>query len=497
MDAGDGEDRYAGDRALTNLEYPTDWEQRVLAQEAPGGRPVDVRIVVPTITAVGEEFAAKVAVVDETGFASLEMDGTITLTGGRQGQAVEIPFAKGTPAVAVVNGLSIGREGLHRLTCEFGGRVFHSNPTHCRESPAERIYWGDPHVHTNLGDCVTRLCRSSNFCYVAGRWLSGLDWVGAADHVSNGRCTFGKWRDQAATSNQFNEPGSFATLPAYEASLKGGAGGDNNVYMRRWPEMYVDEYEEGNARTLCDRLAEVLAPGEFFIAPHHTTRTGKHGEIGPDIYPGPERMPVVEIYSKWGASEYRGNPDPLHKIHPGPSYVADLLAAGWPMGFVGGTDTHATMPGGPAPEPGHIDRPAGITAVRTAQLTREHVFDAIAGRNCYAASAERSYLDVTVAGVACGQVVAWANDATPRTIAVLAAARGEIASIEVIRNGAAIARHTPDGWHGRFEHTDEEPLADLWLDSPVLGRFVYYYVRLTCASGARAWSSPVWLREST
>ena len=39
----------------------------------------------------------------------------------------------------------------------------------------------------------------------------------------------------------------------------------------------------------------------------------------------------------------------------------------------------------------------------------------------------------------------------------------------------------------------EAPLADVALDSPHLGRFAYTYTRVTCASGAQAWSSPVWL----
>ncbi|MHC4716294.1 MAG: CehA/McbA family metallohydrolase domain-containing protein [Planctomycetota bacterium] len=482
---------------MTTLEYPTPLEQRVLAQEAPGGRAAEVRIVIPTITKVGEPFAARVAVVDETGFPCLQMGRAVRIRSAAMEPAVaEVPFTRGRPAVAAVGGLTICKQGLFRLSCRAAGRTFHSNPTHCQPQPAERIYWGDPHVHTNLGDCVTRFCRSSNFCYVAGRWVSGLDWVGAADHVSNGRCTLGKWRDQAATSNHFNEPGRFATLPGYEASLRGGAGGDNNVYMRRWPEMFVDEYEEGNVRTLCDRLGEALEAGEFFVVPHHTTRTGKHGEIPPEIYPGPELMPAVEIHSKWGASEYRGNPEPLHQVHAGPCYVTDLLAAGYPLGFVGGTDTHATMPGGPAPEPGHIDRPAGITAVRAPRLSRQDVFDAIRTRNCYAASAERTCLDVTVAGSPAGRIVDWADERVPRTVRVLAAAAGRIESVEVVRNGETIASHRPGSWTARFEHTDTDPPPGLWLDSAVLGRFVYYYVRVTCASGARAWSSPVWLRRS-
>ena len=228
--------------------------------------------------------------------------------------------------------------------------------------------------------------------------------------------------------------------------------------------------------------------------PHHTTRTGKHGEVPDAIYPGPDLMPAIEIHSRWGTGEYRGNPRPLHKVHPGPSYVVDLLDRGLMLGFVGGTDTHTTFPAwDDRPTPDHLDRLPGLTAVRAPRLTREDVFAAIAGRNCYAASGERIYLDADVAGAAPGTRLDWRDAARPRPIGVSAAARGDIDAIEIARNGRTVARHEPGRWHGRMDFTDDEPLAGLWLDSPHLGRFVYYHVRVTCASGAQAWSSPVWL----
>ena len=36
-------------------------------------------------------------------------------------------------------------------------------------------------------------------------------------------------------------------------------------------------------------------------------------------------------------------------------------------------------------------------------------------------------------------------------------------------------------------------LTKLMLTSRHMKRFVYYYVRVTCKSGAQAWSSPVWI----
>lgn len=84
--------------------------------------------------------------------------------------------------------------------------------------------------------------------------MTGLDWVTAADHVSNGRCELARWKEQVALADAFNDPPRFVTLPGYEASLKGGCGGDNNVYMLRFPDLFIDDYEEGNIKTLVEKL---------------------------------------------------------------------------------------------------------------------------------------------------------------------------------------------------------------------------------------------------
>jgi len=486
------------------VSYPPELSRRVLAHEAPGSAPVVVSLVAPTIAAAGRPFALKLAVLDGSGLPSVEFDGAVVIENpGGGGALAEVCFSPGRPAVAWVAGVTLPSEGLCRFTARLDHERFPANPTMCRRDPVEAIYWGDPHVHTVLSNCHAERCRSLNFCYTAARYLSGLDWVAAADHVSNGRCDFSKWKEQGLVRDLYDDPPEFVTLPAYEASLRGGAGGDINVYMLRQPVMFVDEYEDGNARTLAEKLGKVLPPAGFFLVPHHTTRTGKHGETSDDIYPGPERMPAVEVHSQWGTSEYRGNPNPLQKIHPGPSYAVDLLGRGLTLGFMGGTDTHATMPSGTSPrprgatslEPGHIDRLPGLTAVRAAELTRETVFHALGNRRCYATSLERIYLDGAIAGLRFGQIGRWCGSSEPREITALAAAQSEIVSIELIRNGEVIHTGTGTGWQMKLTHTDEDGLARISLNSKHLGRFVYYYVRVRCASGAQAWGSPVWLIE--
>lgn len=482
---------------MTHIARPPAFHHKVLTVEAPGGAPAEVYLVAPTQAALDEPFALRIAVLDADGYPSVELDGCVQIRADFARESpIEVPFRPGRAAVAMVEGVSIAEEGMFRFEARLGDQTFHSNPVNCLRRNWRHIFWGDPHVHTVLSNCHAVRCRSLNFCFAAARYLTGLDWVSAADHVSNGRCELARWKEEMAGCEAHNDPPDFVTLPAYEASLRGGCGGDTNPYFRRAPEMFVDEYEEGNVQTLCEKLAETVAPDDFFVVPHHTTRTGKHGEIPDAIYPGPELMPVVEIHSKWGTSEVRGNPNPLHDIHPGLSYAVDFLNRGLRLGFIGGTDTHATMPSGRGVESDAHDRLPGLTAVFADQLGRDAIFDGIRSRHCYAASLERIYLDVAVAGIDQGQAAPWPEADRPRPIQVVAAAKSDIVRIDVVRNGETIHRHPAGNWQTGFLFADEDSLADLWLDSPHLGRFVYYYARVTCSSGAQAWSSPVWLLAS-
>ncbi|MBS3762620.1 MAG: hypothetical protein KGZ25_04860 [Planctomycetes bacterium] len=470
--------------------------EKILKQEAPGGSPALLSLVVPSITRPGQPFELKLAILDSMGYPSLEYEGSVEVTppGGGGSQSL-LRFETGEPAIGQVSGIRLREEGVFRFEGKAGDIEAYSNPTLCSEEKLPGIYWGDPHVHTVLSNCHPDKCRSLNFCYTSARFLTGLDWVAAADHVSNGRCDWSKWKEQRTVSELHHDEPDFVTLPGYEASLKGGAGGDNNVYMVRFPENFVDEYEEGTVKTLCEELKQLLNPEEFFVVPHHTTRTGKHGEITDDIYPGPDAMPLIEIHSKWGTSEYRGNSNPLQKIHSGPSYAVDFLNRGMILGFVAGTDTHATMPSGAGEEPGHIDRPPGITAVRADKLTRRNIFENLQARNCYATSLERILLHGMIDGVQFGEQIS-AGDLSPEPeIDVLVAAKSSIRSVELVRNGETIETLNPDTWNAHFACTDTDK-QNRFMELPGGSRKqAYYYLRVTCESGAQAWSSPVWVTE--
>jgi hypothetical protein len=471
--------------------YPPQDALKIIAAEGSGGTPEKVVITAPAIVKPGESFSLKIAVTDRQGLAPVGVSGSLEIW-LEDIRLQEIRFPQNEPALVSAETAVIRDEGFYRFRGVFQDRTFYSNPVYC-SSTGGNIFWGDPHIHTALSNCNAQYSRSCTFAYYAARYLSCLDWITAADHVSGGRCELARWKEESAISDLHNDAGRFVTLPGYEESLKGGAGGDNNVYMTKFPSMFVDEFEGGNTLTLVQELEKQAEEEQFdfFIVPHHTTRTVKHGEITGDIYPGPERMPLVEIHSKWGTSEYRGNPTPLHKIHPGPSYSDDLLHKGLPLGFMGGTDTHATLTFGTEIEPGHIDRPAGITGVYCEDLTRQNIFKALKNRSCYAVKGERIFLEVKVNGSPMGSILK--DDGSGRILTWKAAAAGNIRTVEIIRNGEVIHREEPENWHTQGGYRDNDTFRLVMLNAPPLDNFIYYYIRLTCVSGAMAWSSPVWV----
>jgi len=280
-------------------------------------------------------------------------------------------------------------------------------------------------------------------------------------------------------------------LPGYEASLKSGNGGDNNVYFLNFPDYYIDEYENGNIKTLTEKLKLIVNENKFFIVPHHTSRKDKCGYIPDKIYPGEKIIPLIEVYSKWGSSEYKGNSDSLKDPYEGNSYVMDFLNRGFLLGFICGTDTHGSIPSGYSEEPEHIQNPPGLTAVYSSMLTRKAIFKNLKGRNCYGTKSERILIDFSINGIKMGAFSKIKPDRR-RKISIFVLSETGIKNIEIVRNGKVIFRTRGNDWKFKFDFIDEENLKNVFLNSNFLKDFVYYYLRVHCSSGGKGWTSPIW-----
>jgi hypothetical protein len=196
----------------------------------------------------------------------------------------------------------------------------------------------------------------------------------------------------------------------------------------------------------------------------------------------PKYEKAVEVYSVWGSSERSaeaGNPRPIQPETLGGEvpgrHVIDALRRGYRFGFVAGGDVHDGRPGDALhaesyPPRGFVPYEQGLTAALAPELTREAIFDAMAGRRTYAATRSRIYLDARV-------------DPRAGRLELAVASEEEIEEAVLCRGGEDALALGPDEDARVVTRTEEiEPLAP---DE-------FCYVRARTARGNLAWSSPVW-----
>ena len=374
--------------------------------------------------------------------------------------------------VQVIPGYQWRTPGFHfiRLRDPQSGVEAWSNPVYVTaEPPGERIYWGDPHWQTAFSDGL----RCPEELYAFARDEAFLDFGALSDHVE--AITDRQWDYMTAVTNDFNAPGRFATLVGQEwTNFKFG---HRNIYFRG-DHGPVLRAIDPRCDTL-DRLWAALAGIEALAIPHHSANV----MMGVDWSLGwnPRFEKAVEIYSEWGSSECHADDGNLKPIvhcngEKKGQHVLDALRRGYRFGFVGGGDVHDGRPGGGRPcQSPNVDAEChakGLTAVRAPVLTREAVYDAIAGHATYAATQRGIYLDVE-------QV----RDGQGLALHIRAASENGLREAVVIRNGEAIARLTP-GSDARILET-RVPMAPLAGDE-------FCYVRLVTQTDDMAWSSPLW-----
>jgi len=231
---------------------------------------------------------------------------------------------------------------------------------------------------------------------------------------------------------------------------------------------------------------------KVMVIPHHTGNAFR-----PGVFPGPqmrygdlpdEIQPVVEIYSKHGASEYLHNPRPcIGQIEGG--FARDYLERGHRFGFIAGSDTHQGNPGSSMKQPGPfrtLQYRNGLAAVWARELTREALWEAFFARRVYATTYPRVTIRFQIGDVFMGSA---GKAPYPRNIDAEIASPLPINRVELIKNGSMAEAIPLNGEH----HVRS---TELFADARRTARQEdYYYLRVVFAGGEIAWSSPVWLRE--
>ena len=464
----------------------------------------------PSALVAGEQAELHLAAVDLHSNPSVPFHETVTLR-VLQGdvdlpRTVELPAGQGWTTVP----FTPRSEGIVRLEAVARADLLRarSNPMEVfAERPAEQVWWGDLHSHTEHSfDGV----GSGVFDYA--RWVSGLDFHAMTDH-SNGPAREGftrglgphVWEEYTAATDAHHAPGEFVTLHAYEASFP-APWGHHNVYFRGAPGPLLSP-----SQVTLPQLWAALTAGEALTIPHHTNKFPQPLAWDED---DPALRRNFEIYSAHGLSEAY---DPSHPLafeqseftnrstsaRTGVS-AQDAWMRGLRLSTIAASDDHRSQPGKP-----HW----GLAAVRAPELTREAIFDGLHARRTYGTTGQRILLDFRVNDAPMGSEIALAAplpepcagtspECGERAAATAALApRFEITAhgTDVIEAVEILRYSEPDGGFRVIYDLRPNALDFTWSGRD--GAFrddAIYYLRLRQRSQVRgrevmAWSSPVWV----
>ncbi len=342
-----------------------------------------------------------------------------------------------------------------------------SSPARPRRSAwsGPQVLFGDIQQHSAHSDGV----GSADEPYLRARYRYGDDFAALTDHESflGKRIGPGEWAYLQAVTEEHDEPGEFATIVAYEWTGKAFPGpGHKCVYLPGpgFPIVSRDEVPRGR-----DLVAKIREQGAF-TGPHHIGWTGAdapgHDPIG---------QPVWEICSCHGCYEepgnalgYRGDLDD--------QFAKPMLDAGHRFGFIANSDSHGLLWHHGECRKRDPFR-TGLTAVLSAERTREAILKAIRERRCYATSGAKILLDVRVEGHPMGSEL---DIEGPAQVEVRTLGTTDVVRIELVTPAGVVASDEPGSPSGSLAAAVEAP---------------YVYCRVTQADGEMAWSSPVFFNR--
>jgi hypothetical protein len=363
-----------------------------------------------------------------------------------------------------------------------------SNPAAPGFAGEHRVYFGDLHVMTGTFGAKVMLA-DTEYAYNWARDVQGLDFCA----ITNGGSE-GNWQYDLELDERFNQPGSFATIPALE---RGWRQGHKNVYYR-------DASAPAMPRLSIEELWNWLGDRRALVIPHHTnchSETSRYYAWGPQDWSthDPRFQRLAEVCQDRGSFELDAVGGNVCLGGLGSS-IQDALALGYRLGFVGGTDNHRAQPGSPRSPLGGLDADeivgGGITAVFAPELTREALWDALHERCCYATTARRILLDVRMGEHMMGSDLAAEHTAPyagSRTIAIRALGVGDIDRIDIVRNNVTVRSYEIGAEEAELEYADPTPLTEIQPVSKAAAGLVFYYVRVVQSDRNMAWSSPIWL----
>ncbi len=464
-----------------------------------GTRLDSFELIAPSLVKPGQPFEVTIAAIEgRHGYESSRLlnrvfVGDVELSVGSHRYPVTFDAEdQGLRTVSVV----LENLGVQRLVARRGETVGVSNRVVALPDArldGRKILWGALQNHSAIGGhAASTTVKAFTYARDVARW----DFISMTEH-ENLRGHF-DIEQQRTLADAFNQPGRFVTLPAFE--VQGEPESHRHVVFPNGAEMvtsYSGSYQFSDVGTVYRDLAE----RECLIIPHHTAwlRPNEgypvdHYWAGVEKAPGNAFLRLFEVYSWHGFSDVcppelsiQGSPEKNRRCGHG-SYYQELLARGWRLGAIAGTDGHLGLPGSSVGVriSGSVRYALrGLTGVLAASNTREEVFRALAERRTWGTTGARIVLISSLHQK--DHPVAWMGsevqraDTTPK-LKIRALGTAPIVRV-LLYSGEEIVREWNPG----------KAIVTLEHEIPENSKRSSYNVKLFQADGERAWSSPIWI----
>jgi len=220
------------------------------------------------------------------------------------------------------------------------------------------LYWGDIHGHTGFSDGY----GMPDEYFLNASYDKLLDFAAISDHADTVNLFASRikmangdplrlWERTIEAADLHNRPGEFVTLVGWEWT--NNKYGHRNVYFRDTTDVPPVPLSPISHKTPTELWAGLENYAAITI-PHHTVRAGDGTVALMDWSYSHEMERLVEIYSKWGNSEFWATdyePMIYYRNYPENRYIArghdvySALNAGLRLGIIAGSDTHQGLAG--------------------------------------------------------------------------------------------------------------------------------------------------------
>jgi len=351
-------------------------------------------------------------------------------------------------------------------------------------APTLKLFIGEMHGHTNLSD--GRPDIDTYFRNI--RDIARLDFAAISDHDHGGvgKPTLwagspSKWDLIREKVKEYNDPGKFSTLLAYERDSYPFY---NNmvVYFRDHDAEMIRGERDGELTE--SELRALLARDDVFAVPHDTY----HFSAGCDFLSIPLdlMLPMIEIYSRGDAAEYMDHPAFDQTIACEGGFWQDALRRGAKMGVIAGSDSHNGTNGQVDESKNYPAMYPGVTGVWAEENTPTALFDAIRQKRTYAFMMGRSdgdmhgrmEIDFRINNHWMGETITRPEDGQLR-IYFEVKADTPLKSVTLVKNCRNYIRL----------HAARDIIFDYKQETAC----DCYYLRVELTDGRFGWTSPIWV----